>query len=258
MTSLTEVLQKTSFENCEQLGQQTGVYLSYNANNGWSICKLNKFEQLMRKHFGYYEDTHFQSIIKGLISEKKISLSPKLVLLTQRINKFLYKNEIESDRSIEMDESSEQGPFFFRSTIKPHNFCSNFFPSLIVYKDRFYSSVEVAYQALKFEGTTLADTIISGTSKEAKLLSNMHKDEVPKDWNEKKLDIMKVLVHSKFALNIDLQQRLLSTYPRRLVEHTDDSYWGDGNHNGTEIGTGENHLGKILEDVRSELLEGKQ
>ena len=259
MTSLTELFQKHSIRDYKDLGHQTGVYLSFNANNGWSLCRLNQFEQLLRRCFGFYEETHFQTIIKGLIYEKKVSLIPNFDSLTQRINKILYRKEIESGRSTEVDESLEQGPFLFRSTIKPHNFCSNFFPSFIIYNDRFYSSVEVAYQALKFEGTPLlANTIISGTAKEAKLLANIHKDDVPYDWNNKKLDIMKVLVRSKFSLNIDLQKRLIATQLRPIVEHTDDSFWGDGNQNGNEIGMGQNNLGKILEAIRSELVQGKQ
>lgn len=258
MSSLAELFQRNSINDFEELGHQTGVFLSFNANNGWSLCKLNRFEQLMRSCFGFYEETHFQTIIKGLIYEKKVSLIPNCVSLAQRINEILYRKEIESGRSIEMDESLEKGPFLFRSTIKPHNFCSNFFPSFIIYNDRFYSSVEVAYQALKFEGTAIANTIIFGTAKESKLLANRHKDEVPYDWNNKKLDIMKVLVHSKFSLNIDLQKRLMATQSRLLVEHTDDSFWGDGNQNGNEVGMGENHLGKILEAIRCELLVDKQ
>jgi GTP cyclohydrolase II len=253
MSSITSAIQNYQINDYERLGKKSDVYLAYDIKKGWTVRKLNKVQQIMRKLFGFYKETHFERIVQGLIREDKVSTIPQWDLLAKRINKVLYKKEISSGRSEEWNTSPGEGPVLFRSTIKKNNFLSNFFPSLVVYNDRFYSSSEVAYQAIKFQDTPLKEQFIFATAKESKLLSNLHRDKAPKDWYERKLEIMKVLVRSKFSLNTDLQNRLTASCMRPLVEHTDDDFWGDGNHKSNEVGPGKNHLGHMLEDLRSQL-----
>jgi hypothetical protein len=73
---------------------------------------------------------------------------------------------------------------------------------------------------------------------------------VREDWEEIKLSVMEELVRSKFS-NPKLSQKLLETNDKLLVEGNTwgDTFWGVCN------GRGENHLGKILMKVRSELKE---
>jgi hypothetical protein len=52
--------------------------------------------------------------------------------------------------------------------VKPNNFLSNFFPTLVGHNDRFYSSVEVAYQALKFKDTPFYEGLCSAQQKSRK------------------------------------------------------------------------------------------
>ena len=69
------------------------------------------------------------------------------------------------------------------------------------------------------------------------------------DWEEVKLDVMKLALRAKFTQHERLHDMLLSTGSRPLVEHTSrDSFWGDGGD-----GSGCNHLGKLLEEVRADL-----
>lgn len=74
------------------------------------------------------------------------------------------------------------------------------------------------------------------------------------DWEIAKLSIMYVSVQQKFFKNRDLAARLIATGNEELVEGNDwgDVYWGV-----SPIGssTGENHLGRILMQVRGQLIE---
>lgn len=52
---------------------------------------------------------------------------------------------------------------------------------------------------------------------------------------------------AKFLQNKSIQQTLLQTGYRKLIQHANnDDYWGDGGN-----GTGKNRLGTILEIVRT-------
>ena len=60
---------------------------------------------------------------------------------------------------------------------------------------------------------------------------------------------MMIALRAKFKQHKDLQERLLATYPRELVEDSPmDSYWGVGKN-----GDGRNRLGRLLEQLREEL-----
>jgi ribA/ribD-fused uncharacterized protein len=80
------------------------------------------------------------------------------------------------------------------------------------------------------------------------------------DWHKKDLStgettkdkVMFNGVLHKFALDATLRRLLLSTEKRPIVEHTtNDSYWGDGGVRNWKPGMEGNHLGMILEKVRS-------
>ena len=70
-----------------------------------------------------------------------------------------------------------------------------------------------------------------------------------KDWEDVKDGIMLGALRCKFTQHANLGKKLVETRDKRLVEHTaNDSYWADGGD-----GSGENKLGKLLMQVRSEL-----
>lgn len=70
-----------------------------------------------------------------------------------------------------------------------------------------------------------------------------------RDWNDVKLQVMQTLVAEKFSRHPDLARRLLATGDLPLVERNSwrDTFWGEWN------GRGENHLGRILMRIRSDL-----
>ncbi len=118
-------------------------------------------------------------------------------------------------------------------------FLSNFYDCTINYLEITFSSVEVAYQAMKLED--LEDRL-----KFSKLSARESKKEIKnykirKDWNHTKVSVMQNLLHLKFADPI-LKQKLLDTGEQELVENNDwgDTFWG------VYEGYGENILGKLL------------
>lgn len=63
---------------------------------------------------------------------------------------------------------------------------------------------------------------------------------------------MRKAVRAKFTQHWVLLEQLLATGAAQLIEHTkNDSYWGDGGD-----GRGQNMLGRILMEIRSELKGG--
>lgn len=58
------------------------------------------------------------------------------------------------------------------------------------------------------------------------------------------------VLKAKFSQHENLKQILLSTGTQKIIEHTEnDNYWGDGGD-----GTGKNKLGKMLMQIRDEIL----
>ena len=131
-----------------------------------------------------------------------------------------------------------------------YEFLSNFSESLIIYERLFYSTVEHAYKAAKtldFEKREL----ISKAKNPDVAKSMGRKLQLRNDWEEIKLNIMLTLVRKKFYYIKDLKKKLLDTSDNILIEgnYWKDTFWGVCD------GKGENHLGKILMQVRKELLE---
>ena len=80
-------------------------------------------------------------------------------------------------------------------------------------------------------------------------LADRNPSLVRADWDRVKESIMKRGVKAKFEQNKEPLLLLLLTANRPIVYHTNtDSFWGDGGD-----GTGQNKLGKILMEVRTEL-----
>jgi len=126
-------------------------------------------------------------------------------------------------------------------------FCSNFYPCKVEFAGRIYDSSEAAFQAAKVPDL-LRYQFLGVSPYEAKRLGRMC--ELPRWWEDTKLDIMESILRSKFQ-DKNLRRQLLNTNNEDLVEENDwgDSYWGVCNV------IGENHLGKLLMKIRQELKE---
>lgn len=128
-------------------------------------------------------------------------------------------------------------------------FLSNFFPAEVTYNGLTYQNNEAAFQAQKtyskeerIEFTTLEPRDAKRRGRRVRLR---------KDWEQVKDRIMEEIVRAKFSQNKELKEQLLATGDAQLVEGNrwNDRYWGVD----IRSGVGENHLGKILMKVRSEL-----
>lgn len=132
----------------------------------------------------------------------------------------------------------------------PYSFMSNFASVPIVYESKPYSSVEYAYQAAKFADDAMKDEIAN--SPKPKTLANLYKHLWRDDWDDIKLAVMEELLRQKFDCE-PFRTKLLNTQNAVLMEGNTwgDKYWGVVYYDGEWLG--ENHLGKLLMKIRSDL-----
>lgn len=119
----------------------------------------------------------------------------------------------------------------------------------------YFSCVESAYQAVKTTDIEVQQLFCPLDGMAAKKLGGQMKRagtlQLRSDWNNSRLWYMKKLLQMKFGpLNPELQTKLIETFPAELIEgnYWKDYFWGVCN------GRGENNLGKLLMEVRSELM----
>lgn len=140
---------------------------------------------------------------------------------------------------------------FYSKTTAYHEL-SNFSPHGIEMDGLWYATVEHYFQAMKFPGHEHAEKIrLAAKPAVAKQLGRSRSVPIRTDWEDVKLDVMRVAVRQKFTTHADLTQLLLDTGNEELVEVAPgDYFWGRG-----KSGTGQNWLGRILMEVRTELRE---
>lgn len=127
---------------------------------------------------------------------------------------------------------------------------SNFAPCPIRLDGKTWPTSEHYFQAQKFLEEEHVEAVRSAKSPMiAARLGRSRKRPLRQDWESIKLDVMRKAVRAKFTQHAALRDLLLSTGEARIVEHTaNDSYWGDGGD-----GRGQNMLGRILMEVRTQL-----
>lgn len=137
---------------------------------------------------------------------------------------------------------------FYRSQ-DAYGWLSNFSDSPIIVDDETFPTVEHFYQASKFVNDDIRLVIQRASyPQEAKALAKLNKHKRLANWASQKEAVMYRGLQAKFGQNPVLQERLLNTGMRRLVERSPtDSYWGDG-----EDGQGQNRLGELLMKLREE------
>ena len=134
-----------------------------------------------------------------------------------------------------------------------YRFLSNFWPAPITdYEGILWPTVEHAYQGAKTlnkrekEGIRNAKT--PGYAKRLGKIVTMRPD-----FNVRRITIMSELVLLKFTQHVSLREKLIATEPQILIEGNwwHDSFWGSCMCQDCNIG--ENHLGKILMNIRTQL-----
>lgn len=136
--------------------------------------------------------------------------------------------------------------------VDEYEFLSNFYPSPI-YDDtgKEYPTVEHYFQAMKTFDPQKRELIRSAESPgKAKRIGRLI--QLREDWEERKLDIMEKALIQKFQIP-KLREKLLATGNEELVEGNfwNDIYWG------VCKGEGENHLGKLLMNIREKIRDGE-
>lgn len=109
-----------------------------------------------------------------------------------------------------------------------------------------YPTLEHAYQAAKLSNKQDKEKVASIVDVK-QMRKFVRGFSLPTDWEDKKIDIMRVLLRRKFDNEI-LKSRLAGTGtdPIELVGY--DNFWGTGKDN-----MGENILGTLLNDIRSDI-----
>ncbi len=128
---------------------------------------------------------------------------------------------------------------------------SNLYPSRIRISGRSYGSVEAYYQSRKAKTAELRKWIASARNgAEAKRRGeSLKRDQIAKDWNLKRLAVMRKALFAKFTQNQRLRMRLLATGNAEMHEDSpDDMFWGI---------KGRDVMGKMLVRLRSALKSGK-
>lgn len=131
-----------------------------------------------------------------------------------------------------------------------NHFLSNFHPAPVLLDGVEYPTVEHAYQAAKTFDTEqrknfLQPFVTAGVAKQLGKHVTLRRD-----WNEQtRLTKMLHLLRQKFK-HEHLKEKLLATGEKDLIEgnHWNDTFWGE-----CPVGIGDNWLGRLLEQVRSEL-----
>tara|TARA_R100000656_G_scaffold104176_1_gene75962 strand:- start:22188 stop:22634 length:447 start_codon:yes stop_codon:yes gene_type:complete len=128
-----------------------------------------------------------------------------------------------------------------------HSFLSNFYPAVVTWEGRVWPTVEHAYQATKTEDENEREWVDAcETAGQAK---RMGENLTLRDgWDEMKVDVMRDLLQLKFQAE-PVRSWLLDTGTAQLIE---DNSWGD-TFWGVCRGKGENHLGRLLMEVRQGL-----
>lgn len=137
-------------------------------------------------------------------------------------------------------------------------FLSNFASSPIVIRGKVWSTVEHVYQAIKTCDKQRREKIrLASTPGKAKRMGR--RVECRPDWEEIKQKVMLKSVRLKFKQNPKLAQKLINTGDQILIEGNrwHDNTWGDCSCGKCGYVQGKNLLGKILMQVRSEIVKNE-
>ena len=129
-----------------------------------------------------------------------------------------------------------------------YHFLSNFYPCWIELRGMSYPSAEHVFQAEKSDNRDHKMAVAhASTPAEAKRIGRTC--VLRPDWNQVRVEYMRAILWEKFYQNGDLADCLVDTGDQPLIEG---NTWGD-RFWGVCGGTGMNHLGRLLMEVREEL-----
>lgn len=138
----------------------------------------------------------------------------------------------------------------FYSVNEAYGEFSNFALFPIKLKGKIWKTTEHYFQAQKFVDKAYQEKIRkASTPMKAAQLGRSRKVRIIKNWDSIRDNVMYEALKAKFTQHEELNELLLATGDKILIEHTEnDSYWGDSGD-----GSGKNRLGKLLMRLRKEL-----
>lgn len=123
-----------------------------------------------------------------------------------------------------------------------------------------WDTVDHYVAAMKFPNSPEHQMAIqqASSASEAKKMGVNRTFPVRTDWDSIRIRVMKAALLAKFRQNPELRKLLVDTKDKRLLYATTDAFWGEGSINQDQIakgaiGKGQNTLGKLLQDVRTDL-----
>lgn len=137
----------------------------------------------------------------------------------------------------------------------PYQVFSNFHPCTVTYEGIIFPSVETAFQAAKTldmaERRKIAHMYPGAAKKYGRTLT------IRTDWEQVKQSVMLYLLRQKFAPGTENARLLLNTGDAVIEEGNwwHDNYWGICRCNRCAGKIHENHLGRMLMQLRQELRE---
>ena len=131
---------------------------------------------------------------------------------------------------------------------------SNFSPHSIELDEQEWATVEHYYQAHKFQGTKfeylMAEIQAAATPELAAKIGRDPKHQPHPEWDLNKCAVMYRAIWRKFSDRLEIQQILVETGSAEIIEDSPvDHFWGCGSDR-----SGQNQLGRILMQVRSQLM----
>lgn len=137
---------------------------------------------------------------------------------------------------------------FFRFYAE-NGFLSNFYPSLLELDGKIWPTVEHYFQAAKFPSSLGYQEQVrqARTPDDAKRLGGTRHLQILRDWDKRRVTIMRDALVAKFTQHEELREALLATDDAILIEaNPHDPFWGTG-----RDGCGQNMLGKLLMELRA-------
>ena len=143
---------------------------------------------------------------------------------------------------------------FYRANEKPYGAFSNLYKRTVQFEGDEYMTSEHAYQAGKARKEEVKKWLMAAPSPSllAMAAHGLYVWDVHPEWSSTKFDRMKKILVCKYTQHQDLQELLLSTGDKHLVEvatvdNAVNRLWGQVN------GKGQNKLGELLMEVRNEI-----
>lgn len=136
-----------------------------------------------------------------------------------------------------------------------YDWLSNFYPVIVTINDLNFNSVEIAYQASKsndYMDWLGFSQLPASDSGKAKRMGR--KVKMIRDWDLKKISIMKRLLYQKFVYEF-FRTKLLETGTAEIIEgnYWHDNYWGNCKCEKCKSKPGLNNLGKLLMEIRGNI-----